>query len=197
MLIRSFSRLAQRVSGLATPVRWPTFGLVGIGAAAVILVSDELLKTFVRATLPVCNGHYLASCAHLDLAGPLRLVRTENAGSALGYAQGLGLWIALAAVGVLLIPIYVRRLHRFGIVAALAAGLQTGGALGNLIDRIMLGGATDMLTLGVATVWNFADMALVIGTIMATVLLGTGLRKTDRTQAVEQMKRATRTREIG
>ena len=108
--------------------------------------------------------------------GELRLVRSENAGSALGYAQGWGLWVLLAAVGLLLIPLYARKLRAFGAAGALAAGLQAAGALGNLLDRLVLGGATDMLTFGPALIWNIADVALLVGTLLATALLVRALR---------------------
>jgi signal peptidase II len=159
-------------------LRWSRFGLVAATAAILVLVSDELLKAFVRATLAVCDVSHLSACPRLDLVGPLRLVRAENAGSALGYAQGLGVWVLLAAVGLLLIPLYASRLRAAGVVGALAAGLQAGGALGNLLDRLVLGGATDMLTFGPGLVWNLADVALAVGTLLATVLLARALGPT-------------------
>jgi len=51
-----------------------------------------------------------------------------------------------------------------GVVGALPAGLQAGGALGHLLVRLVLGGATDMLTLGPGLIWNLADIALAVGT---------------------------------
>jgi signal peptidase II len=151
--------------------RWSFFGLVAAGAATVVLVCDELLKVFVRASLPVCDVSQLEGCARLDVVGQLRLVRAENAGSALGYAQGSGVWVLLAALGLLLIPLYARKLRTFGALGALAAGLQAAGALGNLLDRVVLGGATDMLTFAPALIWNIADVALAVGTLLATALL--------------------------
>jgi len=158
-------------------VRWSNFGRVAAVVAIVVLLSDELLKAFVRAALPVCDVYHLTDCAHLNLVGPLSLVRADNAGSAFGYAQGLGVWMLLAAVGVLLIPLYARRLRSVGTLGAAAAGLQAGGALGNLLDRLVLGGATDMLTLGPGLVWNIADIALAIGTVLASVLLAKTLTR--------------------
>lgn len=159
--------------------RWSLqkFGRVAATAAGLLLLGDELLKVFVRATLPVCDVAHLASCGRLDLVGPLRLVRAENAGSALGFAQGWGVWALLAAAGVLLIPFYARKLRAVGAAGALAVGLQAGGALGNLLDRLLLGGATDMLTFGPGLVWNVADLGLAVGTLLATVLLVDALRR--------------------
>lgn len=166
---------AGAVRAARIELRWTKFGLVAAAAASLVLVSDELLKAFVRANLAVCDVERVSACARLDLAGPLRLVRAENAGSALGFAQGLGVWVLLAALGVLLIPLYAGRLRTAGVLGALAAGLQAGGALGNLLDRLVLGGATDMLTFGPALVWNLADVGLALGTLLATALLARAL----------------------
>ena len=139
--------------------------------ATLVLSADELLKVFVRARLPVCDMHALAGCERLDLVGPLRLVRIENAGSALGYAQGWQIWLLLAVLGLVLVPVYARRLRSGAWLAPAAVGLQVGGAAGNLLDRILLGGATDMLYVGYGLVWNLADVALAAGTLLATWLL--------------------------
>ena len=119
----------------------------------------------------MCDVFSVSACARIEVIGPLRLVRTENVGSALGYAPGLGIWVLLAVVGVLLIPLYAHKLRAVGRPGAVAAGFQAGGALGNLLDRLVLGGATDMLTLGAGPVWNIADIGLAVGTLLATALL--------------------------
>jgi signal peptidase II len=56
-------------------------------------------------------------------------------------------------------------------LAAAAVGLQLGGAAGNLLDRVLLGSATDMLYVGHGLVWNLADVALATGTLLAPWLL--------------------------
>jgi signal peptidase II len=139
--------------------------------AVLVLTTDELLKVYVRARLPVCDIRALAPCERLELVGPLRLVRHENAGSALGFAQGWQIWLFLAGLGLLLVPVYARRLRGRAWIAGAAVGLQLGGAAGNLLDRALLGSATDMLYIGYGLVWNLADVALVVGTVMSTWLL--------------------------
>jgi lipoprotein signal peptidase len=96
-----------------------------------------------------------------------RLAHTGNAGSALGFGQGWWMWILLAIAGLLLIPVYARWLGP-GRLAAFAVALQLGGALGNVADRLLFGGATDVLFLGRGPVWNLADIALLVGTLLAT-----------------------------
>jgi signal peptidase II len=155
-------------------VTMPPFGVQVAGLAALLLALDELLKTFARTHLAPCSVQNLAGCERLQVVGPLSLVRTGNAGSAFGFGQGWWVWLLLALVGVLLIPLYARWLARRGWVAGAGLGLQVGGALGNVLDRLALGGATDVLYAGSGPVWNLADLALVVGTLLATWALARG-----------------------
>ena len=146
--------------------------------AVVILILDELLKSIARSSLKICSVSPITNCDRLELVGPLLLVRTANAGSALGFRQGLWIWVVLAAVGILLIPIYARWLGWSNWSAALAVGLQLGGAMANLLDRIVFGGASDVFYVGGAYTWNLADIALAAGTLLATwALLRTRVAK--------------------
>jgi lipoprotein signal peptidase len=54
---------------------------------------------------------------------------------------------------------------RMGVIAV---GLQAGGASGNLLDRLLFGGASDVLYFGGGPTWNPADVALGLGTLLAT-----------------------------
>ena len=136
--------------------------------AGLVLVLDQLVKTTARLRLAPCSGTPVADCDRLELLGPLWLVRTANAGSALGFRQGWWIWLVLAACGVLLIPAYARWLHGVGWPGVIGVGLQVGGALANLLDRVVLGGASDVLYVGGQLTWNLADVALAAGTLVAT-----------------------------
>jgi signal peptidase II len=136
--------------------------------AVLVLVLDEVVKTVARVRLAPCTGPSSVLCERLELIGPLWLVRTGNTGSALGFGQGWWVWVLLAVIGVLLVPLYARWLRGVGWVAAIAVGLQVGGALGNLLDRLLLGGATDILYIGLGPTWNLADVAIAVGTVLAT-----------------------------
>jgi len=136
-------------------------------AGAVLLV-DEGVKSIARVQLAACSGVQVPECDKRVLLGPLWLVHTVNAGSALGFKQGWWAWIALAACGVLLVGVYSRLLRDAGPIAAIGIGLQVGGAVANLLDRVLFGGASDVLYIGGQVTWNLADAALAIGTLLAT-----------------------------
>jgi signal peptidase II len=140
-----------------------------------VFVVDELAKSAARSNLAPCTSLPIASCDAIKLFGPLELVRTANAGSAFGFRQGWWVWIVLAACGVLLIGVYARWLRGAGWPAAIGVGLQVGGALANLFDRLVFGGASDVLYLGGQLTWNLADVALAVGTLVATWMLARSL----------------------
>jgi signal peptidase II len=135
--------------------------------ATLVLAVDQAMKVLVRETLAVCSAPPASACDRFHLAGPLGLVRVENAGSTLGFFQGLWVWIFIAALGLALIPLYARRLGATGWVPAVALGLQAGGALGNLVDRAVFGAATDFIDVGAGIVFNPADVALLAGMALA------------------------------
>jgi signal peptidase II len=142
-----------------------------VGLALVVFAIDEAIKSVARLTLAPCSSGPVAGCEHMQLVGPLSLVRTANAGSVYGFVQGWFGWVLLAAVGVVLIPLYARFFRTGSAIAVLAIGLQLGGAAGNLLDRVAFGGASDILYLGGGPTWNLADIAIAVGTLLATAAL--------------------------
>ena len=135
--------------------------------AAGVLLVGEATKSLARAALTLCTSSS-ESCERIDLPGGLELVRVVNEGSGLGFRQGWWLWIVLAVAGLLLVLAYAHRGGRVVFPLALGAGLQLGGAAGNLLDRALFGGATDFIAVG-AVVINLADVALFVGTALATI----------------------------
>ncbi|MBI4299604.1 MAG: signal peptidase II [Chloroflexi bacterium] len=148
-------------------MRTKALALRSTTVAALAIAVDQALKAYVRQSLALCPAPPVSGCDRLDLAGPLGFVRVENAGSAFGFLQGLWLWLLLAALGILLVPLYGRRLGLAGWKAPLAVGLQVGGALANLADRLLYGGVTDFIDLGHGPIFNPADVALAIGMALA------------------------------
>lgn len=139
--------------------------------AALTLAADQGTKVLVQQQLAPCSlPAHLTACDRLDLGGPLVLVHAANAGSIGGAAQGLGVWLLLAAVGLLLIPAYGYVVRDAGWTAAVGLGLQAGGAVGNLADRLRLGGVVDFLAVGTYVI-NLADIALVVGMALAIAAL--------------------------
>ncbi len=95
--------------------------------------------------------------------GVLWLTYVQNEGAAFSMLQGKVLFFIIASVIVvaaLAIWVVVKRPPR-GL--ALILGLLSGGAAGNLIDRLRLMHVIDFFDLHWWPIFNIADMAIVIG----------------------------------
>ena len=156
MMIRTIRPVALMMD------RAPLIGLV-------VILADQLSKAAARVFLPLCEG---AGCSTLRILGPVGFLRVENRGSAFGLVQGFGLWTVLAIVGLLLIPVIAARSATSG--GRFGTWLLLGGAVANLLDRLIWGGVTDFLDPGGFVVFNVADVALLVGCVLSTRALAQG-----------------------
>lgn len=134
--------------------------LVAAVGVAVVLV-DQLSKDWALGALR--DGPR-------DVLGSLRFNLLYNTGAAfsLGGGKGLGPWISVLAI-VVVVGLSLGFTSRFRL-GAVAAGLIAGGAIGNLLDRafrgddgFLHGAVIDFIDLQWWPVFNLADAAICIG----------------------------------
>jgi signal peptidase II len=151
--------------------------------AVAVLAVDQATKVWALGALTPGERTPLLG----DLLG-LSLVR--NSGAALGIASGTTWVFTVAAVVVTVIVLRVaRRLGSRG--WAVALGLLLGGAVGNLVDRLVrepgvgVGHVIDFIAYADWFVGNVADVAIVVaaGLMMLLGLRGIGLDGTRHTDA--------------
>lgn len=129
------------------------FGATTLGVLGV----DQATKALVRASMDIGDSRPL-------IDGILRLTHVHNKGAAFGMFQGQQwLLIAIAVLVIAAIAYVALHLRIESPVARAALSLVAAGAIGNLIDRAVLGGVTDFFDLGWWPVFNVADMSLDIG----------------------------------
>jgi len=133
------------------------------GLAAFVVLLDQATKNWIRSTLDFGD-----SWAPWEWLQPYaRIVHWRNTGAAFGMGQNLGLVFTLLAVGVIaLIIVYYPQIPRRDWPLRVALGLQMGGALGNLIDRLTQGYVTDFVSVGTFPVFNVADASISIGVVI-------------------------------
>ena len=118
----------------------------------------------------------------VPVLGPVNWFLTHNTGIAFSWLSGLGangLAILGLVILVVVIVLWTRtpRSHRF---AWFGFALIAGGAIGNLIDRVLLGHVVDYVLLTYDrwsfAVFNLADAFITVGAslILADELLGWG-----------------------
>jgi signal peptidase II len=136
--------------------------------AGIILLLDQPSKRFIEQWLPI--GQSWAPFP--DYAHLFQITHTFNTGGVFGILQGWNEVIALVAVFVTgFILIYSWLLPAGHLLLRTALGLQLGGALGNLIDRLRQGHVTDFMDFGPWPVWNIADLAIVSGAVLLGFVL--------------------------
>ena len=133
--------------------------------AGIVILLDQVTKTIVRANLP-----FGASWTPFEVFPFFRFVHWENTGAAFGMFQGGGLIFGiLAAIVTVIIIIYFPQIPEKHVLMRMAIAMQMGGAIGNLIDRIMFGPVTDFIAVGAFPVFNIADASITVG--VAVLLL--------------------------
>ena len=143
--------------------------LVG-GVAVVVFVLDRLTKTWVETSIPVYEGRPVVD----DV---LRIVHTQNSGAAFGLLpERTTLLSVLSVVAVVAILYYYRQIASASPFIALTLGMQLGGAMGNLVDRVGQGYVVDFVDVGIPGGWRFwafnvADSSIVLGIVFVTFLL--------------------------
>lgn len=143
--------------------------------AGLIVLFDQWTKSLVRASLPL-GATWLPES--LEWLSPYaRFVHWHNTGAAFGMFQGGAMvFTALAFVVVGAIIYYFPQAEKHDWTLRLAMSMQLGGALGNLLDRLMRDGrVTDFISVGNFAVFNVADASISIGT--AILLLGVYLQE--------------------
>ncbi len=135
---------------------------------AVVLGLDQLTKYLVETRIPLYG--YWAPIPGLE--NIIRFTHTANSGAVFGLFQGTGMFFAGLAFVVAGAIIYFNlTLPGRQWLLRLALGLQLGGALGNLVDRLRQGHVTDFIDVGPWYIFNVADMAIVSGVILFAVVL--------------------------
>ena len=119
-----------------------------------------------RWTKQLAIDHLLASGVRsVPLIGEyIRLTYVENRGAAFGVLQDQTAFFIL--VGLVVISVIVasyRYIPEPSWFLNVCLGLQMGGAVGNLIDRIQVGYVVDFIDLTFWPVFNVADSAICVG----------------------------------
>ena len=138
-----------------------------LGIAAVIVVLDQLTKALIVARFALGDSVTVTSF--------FNVVRAHNSGAAFSFLAGASGWqrwffIGLAvAVSVALVT-WIWRAPRGDKLLPFALSLILGGAVGNLIDRVVHGYVVDFIHAhwGAAyfPAFNVADSAITIGAVL-------------------------------
>ena len=138
---------------------------VWLGLAAVVILLDQFSKTLILGFFELGDSHTVTSF--------FNVVRVHNPGAAFSFLAGASGWqrwffIGLGAAASAFIVWMLRR-HPGQTLFCFAVSMILGGALGNVIDRVIHGYVVDFIQVHYAgryfPSFNLADSAITLGAI--------------------------------
>ena len=137
---------------------WPWLGL-----AAIVVLLDQITKAVILRTMAVGDSQTITSV--------LNLVHWRNTGAAFSFLHASSGWqrwlfVGLAAAAAVFIVWMLAR-HGGQRLFGWALALILGGAIGNVIDRLLHGSVVDFIQLhwheAAFPAFNVADSAITVG----------------------------------
>lgn len=139
---------------------------------ALVTALDQFSKWYITSTMSL---H--ASYPVID--GFFNITYIRNPGAAFGFLANAaplfrsGFLITVSVAAIVMILWYLARDRSVGVLLTSALALITGGAAGNLIDRVRFGNVVDFLDVYAGTwhwpAFNVADSAISIGAVLLVV----------------------------
>ncbi|MFN8453063.1 MAG: signal peptidase II [Anaerolineae bacterium] len=131
-----------------------------LGIAAILFALDQATKFLVVQNIPL----YASWSFFPNLARLFKFTFITNTGAAFGmFPQLGGVFMVVAIVVITAIVIFYHHLPAANLWVRVSLGMQLGGALGNLVDRITRGYVVDFVDIGFWPIFNLADLSIVLG----------------------------------
>ena len=139
-----------------------------IGVAAIVFALDQATKYLVVQHIPFRESWTL----YPALAQLFKFTYISNTGAAFGMFPQLGnIFMIIAILVIVGIVIFYDKLPAGNIWIRISLGLQLGGAMGNLVDRILRGYVVDFVDIGFWPIFNIADLSIVLGVAILAYFL--------------------------
>ena len=153
------------------PTKGRSWDFLVLLTVPLVLAIDQITKQLIRVNLNLGESW--------PATGFVRLTHGLNSGSAFGFFPNQTLILIIASIVAIGFLVYFYRTHALtSPLLRLAIGLQLGGALGNLVDRLRTGAVVDFVDIGRWPIFNVADSSIVVGmTLLVGVLVLTGKDK--------------------
>ncbi|MEJ5990697.1 signal peptidase II [Ramlibacter sp. PS3R-8] len=137
-----------------------------LGLALIILIADQFTKVLILGYYQLGDSTTITSF--------FNIVRAHNTGAAFSFLAGAGGWQRWLFTGIgvaaTLFILYMLRSHAGQKLFSFALACILGGAIGNVIDRVLYGYVVDFVQVHWQERWyfpafNIADAAITIGAV--------------------------------
>ena len=143
-----------------------------LALAAIVILADQVTKTLIMGEFQLGDSR--------TVTGWFNLVRAHNAGAAFSFLANAGGWQRWFFVGLGVLAsgfiVWMLRSHPSQKLFCFAVSMIMGGALGNVIDRLLHGHVVDFLQFhfdvleplfpgGYFPSFNIADSAITLGAV--------------------------------
>ncbi len=145
--------------------RWLVPGIV----VGLLLLLDQLSKHWVVQELGPTPGSH-----QIFLVGDwVSLMYVQNTGIAFGFFKGMSTIFTVVALLVTagIIYAYLFYLPNRSLWVQVSTGLILGGALGNVLDRLLLQHVVDFIQVGWWPTFNLADSGISVGVVLLACYL--------------------------
>ena len=151
-----------------------------------VIIGDQLSKAFMTDLLPLCVA---GNCKSIVLLPVFNFTLLHNEGAAFSFLSDAGGWqrwllVVISALVSGVITVWLYRVRHTERLLATALALILGGAIGNLIDRVLDGYVVDFIVVHYQhyyfPAFNIADSAITIGAIL--LILDTLLKPKEASQ---------------
>jgi signal peptidase II len=138
--------------------------LVWLGIALIVILADQFTKTLILGDFQLGDSRYVTPW--------LNVVRAHNTGAAFSFLAGAAGWQRWFFIGLGIVAtgfiVWMLRRHGHQRLFSFALSLVLGGALGNVIDRLLHGYVIDFIQVHYRSVYyfpafNVADSAITLG----------------------------------
>lgn len=160
------------MTSVTTPLKW-------LWVSLCVIVFDQATKQLAEARL--------APHEAVNVMPYFDWYLTYNSGAAFSLLADAGGWqrwffTIIAIVVSIVIVQWIRKLPGDETLTAVSLSLILGGAIGNLIDRILLGHVVDFIQVWLGSIafpaFNIADAAISVGAVLLILSSFFGVQKT-------------------
>ena len=137
-----------------------------LGIALITLLLDQVTKIAVIGSFQLGES--------LPMTSFFNMVRVHNPGAAFSFLASSGGWqrwfFTLLGIAAAIFMIWYLRRHQNDTLLSLAISFILGGAVGNVIDRLVYGAVVDFIDIYYGQwhwpAFNLADSAIVLGAVL-------------------------------